>query len=165
MAYIKPPTLNIDTSKMPLVAMERAAQIEGRVGILSAEKDKDNEKMTYADLAAVHEWGSLDGNTPERSFFRKTQEVKGKEFQAFIKKNETKILRSILDGSWPKMLKKIAAKWEAYIHECFETEGWGSWEDLADSTVAARLRKGNDVDMRILQDDGLMEKHIVSEVK
>ena len=164
MAYIKQPTLDIDTSKMPLVAMERAAQIEGRVGVLSAQKHKADD-FTTASLAAVHEFGSLDGHTPERSFFRLTEQIKGKEFQAFIKKNETKILRSILDGSWPKVLKKIAAKWEAYIHECFETEGWGSWEELADSTVAARLRKGNDVDMRILQDTGELEKHIVSEVK
>lgn len=156
--------MQIDLKRLPSLAMAMAAKHQGRIGILAEEQHKDSE-FTTAALAAVHEWGSLDGHIPERSFFRLTESKKSKEMAKFVKDNEEKILSAIMERRFLPILEKLAAKWEAYIHECFETEGWGTWEELEDSTLAARMRKGNDVDTKILQDTGQLERSIVSEVK
>ena len=154
----------ININMAPFNAMvEKAAAIPSQIGILAEEKHNE-DNFTIAGLAMVHEFGSISGNIPKRSFFALTEEQKKAEFQKFLKKNNDALVRHILAGTWEIALEQLAAKWEAYIFECFDTEGFGTWEELEDSTVAARLRKGNDVDMQILQDTGALKRSITHKV-
>ena len=140
---------------------------EAHIGILSAEQHEDDDFST-AELGAVHEFGSISGNIPARPFFSKTEEIKGEEMAAFITANEDKIVEAAFRGQMEGIMKKIAAKWMAYIHECFETEGWGTWKKLEPSTLIARERKRFEKGQggaKILQDTGALERSITFEVK
>jgi hypothetical protein len=143
--------------------VEQAAAITSQIGILAEEKHNE-DSFTTAGLGMVHEFGSISGKIPKRSFFALTEKQKQAEFQKFLKKNNDALVRHVLAGTWEIALEQLAAKWESYIIECFDTEGFGTWEELEDSTVAARLRKGNDVDMQILQDTGALMRSITHKV-
>jgi len=143
---------------------------QARIGILAATRDKDRKKgdpLNNAELAAVHEFGSLDGRIPSRSFFRLTEKQKGKEFSEWIKSQQKNIFDKINSGKTQEVMAKLGMKWEAYIHECFETEGWGAWKPLSEAYLAEREAKRRDESqgaVAILQDTGAMERSIISEV-
>lgn len=163
--------LNIDQFKKEIV--NSLAQYQGRIGVLSREQHANSAKsysedgLTNAELAAVHEFGSLEGNIPPRSFFRLTEIVKGKAMADFVKSQEHNILKRILNGQAKLVIEKLSIKWEAFIHECFETEGFGTWQKLSDITLKMREKKRKDKTqggVQILQDTGAMERSIISEV-
>jgi len=146
-----------------------------KVGVLSAKNNRDNDDdsgMTNAKLAAVHEFGSRDGRIPERSFLRLTAEKRGDEMSDFIANNEKAIIEKVMKGQTKDIYKQLGAKWVSYINECFETEGFGTWPDLADSTYWMKLEQfeesypdsKKEFNPKILQDTGQLERSIMYEV-
>ena len=146
-----------------------------KVGVLSAKNNRDDDDdsgMTNAKLAAVHEFGSRDGRIPERSFLRLTAEKRGDEMSDFIANNEKAIIEKVMKGQTKDIYKQLGAKWVSYINECFETEGFGTWPDLADSTYWMKLEQfeesypdsKKEFNPKILQDTGQLERSIMYEV-
>jgi phage gpG-like protein len=126
-----------------------------KIGVLNNEKREDG--FGAAELASVHEYGSVSRNIPRRSFLSKTMSNKQEEFEAEIKKN-MKRLREIIKTNGPEdLLNKIGAKWVGYVLETFEAEGPG-WTPLKPATIK---RKGSS---KILQDTATMKKSIMHEV-
>jgi phage gpG-like protein len=138
---------------------------------LSAEQHEEDD-FTTASLGAVHEHGSMVNNIPARPFFSLTEKTKAKEMQAFMEENDKNIFKRIMAGESKQVLTELAAKWNEFIHECFDTEGWGTWNPMKPATRAARIRKtpgskkkkasANPV---LLQDSGALERSITFEVK
>ena len=146
--------------------VEEAAAIPSQIGILAEEKHNE-DNFTIAGLGMVHEFGSISGKIPKRSFFALTEEQKKAEFQKFLKKNNDALVRHILAGTWEIALEQLAAKWEAYIVECFDTEGFGTWDELKPRTLTAREAKRTDKTqggVQILQDTGALKRSITHKV-
>jgi phage gpG-like protein len=143
---------------------------EGKVGVLSGTVNKGRQKgdpLNNAELAAVHEFGTLAGNIPARSFFRLTEEKRAYAMNDFIVAQKDNILKKIMAGQTKNVMEKLCAKWLSYIHECFETEGFGSWQKLEKATLDAREKKRKDKSqggVKILQDTGAMERSLTFEV-
>ena len=146
-----------------------------KVGVLSAKNNRDNDDdsgMTNAKLAAVHECGSLDGRIPERSFLRLTAEMRGDEMSDFISSNEKAIIEKVMKGKIKDVYNQLGAKWQEYIGECFETEGFGKWPEIADSTYWMKRERFDEMypnskkefNPKILQDTGQLERSIMYEV-
>lgn len=143
-----------------------------KVGVLAAKNTRtgEDENLDNAGLAAVHEFGVISQNIPERSFFRLTQEKRGDDMSAFIASQEDNIFKRVMAGETVYVLKRLAAKWNAYIHECFDTEGFGTWAQLSETTIENRRKKtpeksAGDFNPKILQDTGQLERSITYEVK
>lgn len=143
-----------------------------KVGVLAAKNTRtgEDENLDNAGLAAVHEFGVISQNIPERSFFRLTQEKRGDDMRSFVAEQENNIFKRVAAGETIYVLKRLAAKWVAYINECFETEGFGTWPQLSESTLSNRLEKTpenkqKDFNPKILQDTGQLERSITFEVK
>lgn len=145
-----------------------------KVGVLAAKntrsEDDEEGNIDNAYLAAIHEFGVVSQGIPERSFFRLTQEKRGDNMQTFIADQENNILKRVMAGQTVYVLSRLAAKWTAYIAECFETEGFGTWAPLSESTIEHRREKtpdksAADFNPKILQDTGQLERSITYEVK
>jgi phage gpG-like protein len=162
--------LNIKSLEKFTAQMRKdAAKHEAHIGILAAEQHEDDD-FTTASLAAVHEFGSISQHIPQRSFFALTETMKGKEMQAFMEEQDENIFKKVMSGKSKEVLSKLAAKWNAFIHECFETEGFGTWLPMSDATRAARIRKTPkkkkaSASPQLLQDTGALERSITFEVK
>lgn len=143
-----------------------------KVGVLAEKNARidDNDYITNAGLAAVHEFGVVEQNIPSRSFFRLTQEKRGQDLMAFINDQADNIFKRVMAGQTKYVLGRIASLWSDYIHECFETEGFGTWAQLSETTIENRREKtpkksAGDFDPKILQDTGQLERSITFEVK
>lgn len=124
------------------------------IGIIGAGEHEDGE-LTIAEIGAVHEFGTLDKRVPERSFIRMPLQTKGK---AIEKKIGDKVEELIAAGEVRKIFELIGIAGEGAIQEAFETGGFGTWQELAPSTIAKKKSSG------ILIDTGLLRKAIISKV-
>lgn len=113
------------------------------------------EGFGAVELACVHEFGSQIRRIPQRSFLRKTQTTRMRDFKNEIAQNRQKIMESIAQGNGNQFLGKVGATWVRYVNETFDMEGPG-WKPLSPKTIANR-RLGSD---KILQDTGEMKKSI-----
>lgn len=152
-----------------------------KIGVLSISPkrppDKNSGKSIDAVvLAAVHEFGSpwqdrkgMRRTIPERSFLRKTQAARKKDFNDFFDLGKDKIMRQIMIGNGNVFLNKVGAKWVGYVHETFAAQGPG-WEKLSARRIAERSvtgrAKGNKKPEKfsILWDTGAMLRSIIHEV-
>ena len=159
--------LKINLKNFTTKMMRELNKHDAKVGLLADEKHEDDD-FSIAELGAVHEFGSLSGDIPKRSFLRLTSEKKAEEMSAFITENEPAIVEACINGQMKAKLKLIAMKFEEFVHECFETEGWGTWDKLEKATLIARERKRfkeGQGGVMILQDTGALERSINHEVK
>lgn len=127
-----------------------------KIGVLNDASRQDG--FGAAELAAVHEFGSVSRNIPKRSFMMKTMKNYKGEFEQEIKDNFKKISEGLIKNGPVQFLEKIGAKWVGYIMETFDREGPG-WKKLKPATIAA---KGSD---KILVDTGALKRSITYEVE
>lgn len=77
-------------------AMHRAAQDEPhvKVGVVGdgAGQSHADSGLTNAELAAVHEFGTIDGHIPERSFLRSTIDENAEKYHDFAKALHLKVI-------------------------------------------------------------------------
>lgn len=124
------------------------------VGVLGNASYEDG--ATIAGIGAIHEFGSLSGNIPQRSFIRMPIELKQEDIE---KKVMDKVKDKLFDGISPKdVLQMIGIFCEEAIQEAFETGGFGTWQDIKDET---KDRKNGD---SILIDTGTLRKAITSKI-
>lgn len=124
------------------------------IGIIGAGQHEGSE-LTIAEVGAANEFGTLDKRVPERSFIRMPLQKKGKEIE---KKIGEKAEALIAKGEIKKLFELIGIAGEGAIQEAFDSGGFGTWPDIADST---KKRKGSSA---ILIDKGVLRKSIISKV-
>jgi phage gpG-like protein len=164
-----------------------------KVGVLSNGKVYSGE-YGIAQIAAVHEFGAsprvtakmrtwffenfgirLKASTthiriPARSFLRNTLFYKKHHFAAFIYEKRQSIIGLLSVGDLNKVLFSFGAKWVEYVHEAFDTAGFGTWAPLKSLTwtihdYKARLRgskkrRGD----KTLMDTGSLRQAITNDV-
>jgi hypothetical protein len=107
-----------------------------RVGVLAGDNIRPGgADVSNYDLALIHEFGTLDGKIPARSWARMPIESNGKELVRFAEKNSDLLLK---DGNVKAFFDKIGAWGLGIIRQAFATQGFGKWADNAPSTIAAK---------------------------
>jgi len=104
------------------------------------------------DNAAVHEYGTVDGKIPERSFLRVPFQIKRDEIGAMLVQQFTAIAegrRSVNDA-----LGRVGIAAVNIVKEAFRTGGFGKWKKLKPATIEA---KGFD---DILEDTRVMRNSV-----
>ncbi len=110
----------------------RTSDAHARVGVFGGSGAEDG--FTMVELAAVHEFGSKDGHTPERSFIRRTFQIKQDRLAKMIAKLTTALLANRVN--WQTALKILG---DFGATEVKNTIRDGQVEPpLAASTIAAK---------------------------
>lgn len=131
------------------------------IGILGAAGYTEGGKITLAGIGAVHEFGTdkagrnRDTVIPERSFIRMPLETGQDDIEKALK---PRLQELIENGDIKGIFELIGIAGEARVQEAFESGGFGTWEELAESTKDA---KGSDA---ILIDIGALRQAISSRV-
>lgn len=132
-----------------------------KVGILGANgkkgvkgKDGKTTEFTMASLGAVHEYGSINGDIPSRSFLRMPIDTR---FLDELEANKG-FKEAVKSLDVVKMNNEAGLTAKTVIDDAFDTGGWGDWKKLSDITVK---RKGSD---SILIDTGNLRRSITYEV-
>lgn len=160
----KPSTVKVDTTKLTQLRKALKGMGSVKVGVLASGKagtpvfDGEGQPtgLTMAELATIHEFGTLDGKIPPRSSIRMPLETKAKKLYEFMKSPKAKKL--IAEGNTKQLLAMLGVAAEGAIMEAFESGGFGEWAANAPSTIA---RKGS---ASPLIDTGEMRKSYTSEV-
>lgn len=140
-------------------AMSQKAVV--RIGIMGAKNSKhtsDDGKggmLTNAEIGAIHEFGSLSGHLPARSWLRMPIH-KGAAFIVKKAKEEIKVMAE--KGSILPILVNIGIRCEQFIQRAFASRGFGEWEPIKPATKKA---KGSSA---ILIDTGQLRRSVSSKV-
>lgn len=125
------------------------------IGILGEKGGNREDGITVAGIGAVHEFGSLDGKIPKRSFIAMPLNAKKSYIEEKAKKSFD---RNFGSANVQQIFTDIGIAGESAIQEAFETGGFGSWKPLSPMTIDA---KGSD---SILIDIGELRKAQTSKV-
>lgn len=117
-----------------------------RVGIIGSQAKKQHkgdgkQSLTNATLGTFHEFGSesVPNHPPRRSFLEDSlrfrlkfnteefKQIRKSLFNKFFKKKEPK-----------EFLAELGVKCIQYIHEGFETNGYGAWKSYSESYYKQR---------------------------
>lgn len=151
--------------KKLLIEMKKSVEskAEVRIGVLSAgmQPGIDGEPIDIATLAAVHEYGSVTQNIPERSFLRSTYYNRMKDFVSFVDENKTKIGQEIAKKGETFVLNKIGAWWVNAINETFEAQG-PNWKPLSPKYLERKEEQYPGA--KILMATGALRRAITHEV-
>ena len=109
--------------------------------------------MPVAEYGAYNEFGSLSrkDRPPKRSFIRMPLEQKGDKIAGYVEK---KAKAHMEKGDVKAIFEDIGIAGESVIQEAFDTRGFGSWKENAESTID---RKGSDAP---LIDEGLLRRSV-----
>lgn len=94
--------------------------------------------QTNADIAAIHELGSVSRHIPPRSFLRMPIALHTKEIMKDAMGEIPNIWQS---GGMLAFLKRVGIAAENVVQQAFASRGFGNWPALKASTIA---RKGSD---------------------
>lgn len=129
-----------------------------KVGLLGDKATrKEGDGITNPELGVIHEFGTVDGKIPARSWLRMPLEFKARDILKFLDSDTIKSM--IVHGQAKAVMKKLGGVAEAIIQEAFTTRGFGQWAPNAPSTVA---NKGSSAP---LIDTAQMERAVTTEVK
>lgn len=128
-----------------------------KVGVLASRAERpDNTELNNADIGAVHELGSQEGNIPRRSFLEMPITTK---FPANLKTvKKAKLIKLIIEKGLGEGLKVLGVLGEQVVDDAFATRGFGTW---APNSEATKERKGSDSP---LIDKAFLRKSITSKV-
>jgi hypothetical protein len=128
-----------DTGLAKLLSNLKQARAHVKVGVL-AEGDGANKngKLTVAEIAAIHEFGSRDGKIPERSFMRATLTDNRAAYIEILRK----LVARFYAGKLPlkKLLAIMGTRLTADMKKKIST-GSGVPPPLAPSTLRRRLAR------------------------
>ena len=131
-----------------------------RIGIMGAKNSKHKSEdgsgmLTNAEIGAIHEFGSLSGHIPSRSWLRMPIH-KGAAFIVKKAKQELKIMAE--KGSILPILVNIGIRCGQLIQRAFASRGFGEWAPIKPATKKA---KGSSA---ILIDTGQLRRSVSSKV-
>lgn len=146
-----------------------------RVGILGSkatEVHSESDK-TNVFIGMIHEFGSIDGRIPERSFLRMPVQKKLKDIKEELKKNKDKIIELVKNQEFETIFSNIGIIIERIIQEAFESSGFGEWKENAYITIHGgwmRSKTGKPIHIKgkgsdkPLIDTGQLRRSITSKV-
>lgn len=127
------------------------------VGILGENGGKTEEGgATLAFIGAVHEFGSLDGHNPKRSFIAMPIQTGQKMIEAQV---SPLMAKKMAAGDIKGIFVDVGIAAEGRIQDAFDSGGFGQWPALKEETIK---RKGSEA---ILIDNGALRKAITSAAK
>jgi hypothetical protein len=127
------------------------------VGILGENGGKTEQGgVTLAFIGSVHEYGSLDGHNPRRSFIFMPLTTGQQEIAGAV---EPSMAKHLATGDVVGIFQDIGIAAEARIQDAFDTGGFGQWPVLKEDTIR---RKGS---ASILIDRGDLRRAITSAAK
>jgi hypothetical protein len=140
-----------DFSKLEKLIKNLKSDAYVDIGIFKEAKTSDG--MPVAEYGAYNEFGSLSrkDRPPKRSFIRMPLEQKGDKVADYVEKKAKGHLEK---GDVKAIFEDIGIAGESVIQEAFDTRGFGSWKENADSTID---RKGSDAP---LIDEGLLRRSV-----
>ncbi len=126
-----------------------------RVGIFGGKNGRQKGAETNASLGAIHEFGSISGGIPARSFLRMP-----------IHNKKTEILKDasvgagalLAQGNSLGVLKRLGIACENAVQMAFESRGFGTWK--ADALATVRRKRSS----APLIDTGQLRRSITSKV-
>lgn len=135
--------------------LKLAAKGNVKVGVIESKSSGAIYEggMTVTEIAAIHEYGI--GN-PQRSFLRTPFLVKKKELTAFIGKQFDRVTSG--KATAENALERIGIYATNISKAAFRNKGYGQWQDIDESTKAA---KGSS---QVLIDTGTLRNSITYEV-
>lgn len=98
---------------------------------------REKAGLTNAEVALIHEMGSVTRNIPRRSFLWDTFIHRGKDMEAALKGPLETLFKK---GKVEEYLKQVGIAGENLVRQAFETSGWGTWAPNAYSTLLGKLR-------------------------
>lgn len=108
------------------------------VGVLDGNVPHGDGRLTVGEVAAIHEFGAPSRGIPARSFLRLGMKKARVPVMSLAKIIFAKVARG--EATDREALTKIADIMISTTTACFSTRGFGTWQDLAESTIA---RKGH----------------------
>lgn len=119
-----------------------------RVGIIGsaakrAHKGKGKQSLTNATLGTFHEFGSqsVPNHPPRRSFLEDSLRFKLKFNTEEFKQLRKSLFNKFFQKKKPEQfLAELGAKCIEYIHEGFETNGFGAWKSYSEAYYKQRDR-------------------------
>ncbi len=134
--------LNMKPLEQILKAL-KSNKVTAKVGILGSHDSRSGPGInSNATIGAIHEFGS--SKVPQRSFLQMplTDHLPKKlnNSNLFSDAQVNEIIKTADIKPW---VEKIAIMGVATVMEAFDTRGFGTWPDNADSTKAAKMRKWN----------------------
>jgi len=126
------------------------------VGVLGEQTTKDGASV--AGYGAVHEFGNIEQNIPQRSFIKMPIELKQKEIEKEVS-DKVFNFKDLKDFTVKKLLTVIGIACEGVIQGAFDSSGFGTWEPIKKETAKRKKRS-----TAILIDDGTLRKSITSKV-
>ncbi len=133
-----------------------------KVGIQGADASEpadENGVITTVVLAAVHEFGRLDGSIPERSFIRATVEKNRAEYIKLVRRLSRLVLLGKLTEK--KALAIIGQQVMSDIQAAMEE---GLEPGLAASTIRQKKRQGKKPPYKPLIDTGHLKNSVTYDV-
>lgn len=130
------------------------------IGVFKTAKTPDGQQI--AKYGAYNEFGSYTrpDHPPKRSFIRMPLTTKQERIEAYVQKR----MRAHLEaGDVKAIFKDIGIGGESVIQEAFDTRGFGTWKENADSTILRKTVNGKAGDAPLI-DDGTLRKSIGSRV-
>lgn len=112
--------------------------------------------LTNADLAAVHELGSISRGIPARSFLRMPLHQKTEEIMKEARKGADKLLAT---GQMVKLLTRLGISCENAVQRAFASGGFGLWKALKAATIRRKHSS------RELIDTAQLRRSITSKVE
>lgn len=112
-----------------------------RVGIIGSQAKKQHkgdgkQSLTNATLGTFHEFGSesVPNHPPRRSFLEDSLKFRLNFNAQEFKDIRKQLFKQMFDKKAPeKFLAELGAKCIEYIHEGFETNGYGAWKSYSES--------------------------------
>ena len=138
------------------------------IGILGAAGYTEGGGITLAGIGAVHEFGTdkagrnRDTVIPERSFIRMPLETGQEDIEKQI---DPKFQELMENGDIKGVFELIGIFGAGRIEEAFTTGGFGTWEELAYSTIKGRKKGPGKHDPQPLIDVGTLHQAISYRVK
>lgn len=141
-----------------------ASSASVKIGILSNEPLHSEDSLGAVELGAIHEFGSMSRNIPERSFIRLTESQRRDNYAFWVLKNKNEIFKAIVSDGLSSILPKIGALWVGYVQNTFFTIGYGKWPKLSPSTYMKRTKGKGSGPVKPLIDTGALMNSITYEV-
>lgn len=140
--------ISYDTKAMDeiLAMLKKADKMALRVGIIGSQAKKQHkgdgkQSITNATLGTFHEFGSekIPNHPPRRSFLEDSLKFRLKFDSEEFKGLRKNLFTQFFDKKAPqKFLAELGKLCIQFIHEGFETNGYGAWKSYSQAYWAKR---------------------------
>lgn len=142
--------ISYDTKAMDeiLAMLKKADKMALRIGIIGSQAKKQHkgdgkQSITNATLGTFHEFGSekIPNHPPRRSFLEDSLKFRLKFDSEEFKGLRKNLFTQFFDKKAPqKFLAELGAICLEFIHEGFETNGYGAWKSYSNAYWKLRDR-------------------------